>query len=267
LKAIKAATGVTSRCFRPPQGDIDDRVRAIAWQMGLRNIMWDADTQDWALPAPGGGTASPKVVDDKFQAWIDDYKSGIDRSGRIVLEHELNHATVNVSMHWMPKLQEVFNVVSALACNGITKPYWEESFVYPTNNQDSIPSIARKDSTKTIAAEVAGVTTATTVGTTAAATTVATTTVTAATAATAATATTAETTIVTTTKKTTTTKTSATKTTIKSPTPTSGSCIAGSAGKKRADGRKNYCCITSQDCIGTCKKGKCVYLSMLSPIF
>jgi len=44
LKAIKEATGVTSKCWRPPQGDVDDRVRAIAHQMGLRTILWDHDT-------------------------------------------------------------------------------------------------------------------------------------------------------------------------------------------------------------------------------
>lgn len=136
IKAIKEATGVTSKCWRPPQGDVDDRVRSIAWQMGLRTIIWDEDTDDWDMPAPGGGNLSPKVVDAKFQKWIDNYTSGKDKQGHIVLEHELNSATVNMSMHWMPKLQEVFNVVPALACNGITQPYWEEQFVYPTEKVD-----------------------------------------------------------------------------------------------------------------------------------
>lgn len=44
LKAIKEATGITSKCWRPPQGDVDDRVRAIAHQMGLRTVLWDLDT-------------------------------------------------------------------------------------------------------------------------------------------------------------------------------------------------------------------------------
>jgi hypothetical protein len=137
IKAIKEATGVTSKCWRPPQGDVDDRVRSIAWQMGLSTILWDEDTDDWNMPAPGGGNLSPKKVDAKFQNWIDNYTSGKDKHGHIVLEHELNSATVNMSMHWMPKLQEVFNVVPALACNGITQPYWETQFVYPTENVDN----------------------------------------------------------------------------------------------------------------------------------
>ena len=48
-KAIKEAVGITPKCWRPPFGDIDDRVRAIAWQMGMRSILWDRDSNDWAL--------------------------------------------------------------------------------------------------------------------------------------------------------------------------------------------------------------------------
>jgi peptidoglycan/xylan/chitin deacetylase (PgdA/CDA1 family) len=49
LKVIKEATGVTSRCWRPPQGDVDDRIRSIAFQMGMRTVIWDKDTEDWAM--------------------------------------------------------------------------------------------------------------------------------------------------------------------------------------------------------------------------
>ncbi|KAI8387489.1 hypothetical protein BD560DRAFT_363104 [Blakeslea trispora] len=132
LKAVKEATGITPKCWRPPQGDVDDRVRAIAWQMGMRTVLWDEDTDDWNMSgAPNGGTLSPKKVDAKFATWIKNYKTGKDKKGHIVLEHELNHVTVNMSMAWMPKLQETFNVKAALACAGVTQPYWEKSFVYP----------------------------------------------------------------------------------------------------------------------------------------
>jgi peptidoglycan/xylan/chitin deacetylase (PgdA/CDA1 family) len=44
LRAIKEATGVTPKCWRPPFGDVDDRVRAIAWQMGMTTMIWDEDS-------------------------------------------------------------------------------------------------------------------------------------------------------------------------------------------------------------------------------
>ncbi|GAA5799936.1 hypothetical protein HPULCUR_005357 [Helicostylum pulchrum] len=140
LKAIKEATGVTSQCWRPPQGDVDDRVRSIAWQMGMRTVLWDEDTNDWDMPAPGGGNLSPKKVDAYFQNLINKEKAGKYKTGHIVLEHELNSATVNMSMFWMPKIQQVFNVVPALSCNGITQPYWEKKFVYPTDNSGNVPT-------------------------------------------------------------------------------------------------------------------------------
>lgn len=37
---IKRILGVTPNTFRPPYGDIDDRVRAVARVMGLTPIMW-----------------------------------------------------------------------------------------------------------------------------------------------------------------------------------------------------------------------------------
>ncbi|CAO3610944.1 unnamed protein product [Mucor hiemalis] len=275
LKAIKKATGVTSKCFRPPQGDVDDRVRAIAWQMGMRNILWDADTNDWAMPAPGGGNLSPKKVDAYFQSLIDNYKSGADKAGHIVLEHELNSATVNMSMHWLPKIQNVFNVIPALACNGVTKPYWEQNFEYPLSNGKP------------------PVTTATTKTTTATAT-VSTTTATATATPGACTPgssglgngdgyngacckdqsdclddcikgkcngpinTALPTTTKTTTAKTTTGKTTTTKTTTATSKPTTpAKCTGSSSGKGNGDGITGACCKTSDDCQETCRKGVC----------
>lgn len=121
LKVIKEATGVTVKCWRPPQGDVDDRVRAIAWQMGMRTILWNRDTQDWDMPAPGGGNLTPSKVDAKFEKWIKEDKNGTE--GILVLEHELNHATVQMSEKWMPKLKENFHVASAMSCNDILQPY------------------------------------------------------------------------------------------------------------------------------------------------
>lgn len=141
LRAIKEAAGITPRCWRPPYGDVDDRVRAIAWQMGMRTIIWDEDTNDWNMPGDGGGNLPPATVDGYFQGWIDSYKNGTDnKQGHIVLEHELNNATVSMAEKWLPQLQETFNVVPVHECMNISNPYWEENFVYPTENNSSSAS-------------------------------------------------------------------------------------------------------------------------------
>lgn len=44
-KAIKELTGVTPRCWRPPYGDVDNRVRYIAEKLDLATIVY-------VVPAP-----------------------------------------------------------------------------------------------------------------------------------------------------------------------------------------------------------------------
>ena len=48
--AIQRAIGVSPTLFRPPYGATNARVRAIAAQLGLSQIMWTIDTHDWQQP-------------------------------------------------------------------------------------------------------------------------------------------------------------------------------------------------------------------------
>lgn len=47
MQAVRAAVGVTPTCWRPPYGDVDDRIRSIAKALGLRTILWAYDSDDW----------------------------------------------------------------------------------------------------------------------------------------------------------------------------------------------------------------------------
>lgn len=123
------------KCWRPPYGDVDDRVRAIAWQMGMATVLWDEDTNDWNMPGSGGGNLPPATVDGYFEGWIAARKNGSDNAtGHIVLQHELNNATVSMAEKWLPQVQEAFNVVPWNQCFDLAQPYWETNFVYPTGN-------------------------------------------------------------------------------------------------------------------------------------
>lgn len=132
---------------RPPYGDVDDRVRAIAWQMGMRTVLWDQDTEDWSMPGPGGGSTPPATIDGYFENWINTRKNGTDnQNGHVILQHELNAATVNMAEKWLPKIKETFNVVPVHQCMNISQPYWEENFVYPTE-QDPQPTKTSNNAT------------------------------------------------------------------------------------------------------------------------
>ncbi len=45
-KLIHAVLGVTVTCWRPPYGDVDDRIRWIAHALGLATVIWDNDTDE-----------------------------------------------------------------------------------------------------------------------------------------------------------------------------------------------------------------------------
>lgn len=76
-QVIKDVIGVTPNTFRPPYGDIDDRVRAIAAQMGLTPIIWTStvvnntrtnfDTVSFVLPRSLSWRAVPHCA--PRQAW------------------------------------------------------------------------------------------------------------------------------------------------------------------------------------------------------
>jgi len=134
LLMIKQVLGITPRCWRPPYGDVDDRVRAIAWQMGMRTIMWDLDTNDWNIPgdqAPGG-TITYATANDTVAGWMEQREKGNDTTtGHICLEHELSNSTIALAEFWLPTIQKNYQTMPATACNNIAQPYWESAFVYP----------------------------------------------------------------------------------------------------------------------------------------
>ncbi|KAF9279519.1 hypothetical protein BGZ68_007869 [Mortierella alpina] len=143
LKIIKEVLGITPKCWRPPYGDIDDRVRAIAWQMGMRAFVWDRDTNDWQINGdaapPGADSITFEQANSSVAGWIDNRAKGNDtKQGHIVLEHELSNATIKLTEFWLPTIQKEYTTMPATACNNIAQPYWEENFVYPIQGKTPV---------------------------------------------------------------------------------------------------------------------------------
>jgi chitin deacetylase len=89
--------GRLPRFWRPPTGDADNRVRAIAKEIfGLQTIMWNQDTEDWSISQ--GGT-TPEIIASSLTKWIQGPKS----PGLIILEHELTDTTVQLFMDAVPQ--------------------------------------------------------------------------------------------------------------------------------------------------------------------
>ena len=130
IKAIKAVVGVTPMYWRPPFGDVDDRVRAIATALGLQTVIWTDDTSDYLIQPQG---PSPTASINKNYASIiaSATSPALETGGIIVLSHEINGDTIQEAMMEYPRISKAFKyVVPVEVCHNITKPY-QESITYP----------------------------------------------------------------------------------------------------------------------------------------
>ena len=48
--SIVEVTGRATELFRPPFGDTDATVERVAAALGMRQVLWDVDTEDWQEP-------------------------------------------------------------------------------------------------------------------------------------------------------------------------------------------------------------------------
>ncbi|KAI0268179.1 hypothetical protein BC834DRAFT_821301 [Gloeopeniophorella convolvens] len=111
--------GRVPRYWRPPYGDTDIRVSAIAKEvLGLTTVIWNQDTEDWSVGQPGGATAAS--VNTNIQKWLTGPKS----PGLIMLEHELSNFTVQAFIANFPLIAaNNWKPVSVAQLDGTNTPY------------------------------------------------------------------------------------------------------------------------------------------------
>ncbi|KIJ50832.1 carbohydrate esterase family 4 protein [Sphaerobolus stellatus SS14] len=122
-KIIKDTIGVTPAYWRPPYGDVDDRIRAIAFAMGLETIIWTRnpstldqfDTNDWRIPA--GQVTGPQAFQ-QFENILTN--ASLLNTGFIVLEHDLYQQTVDLAVGYtLPTAlnhNPKFNIIPVIDC-------------------------------------------------------------------------------------------------------------------------------------------------------
>ncbi|KAK1231274.1 hypothetical protein PQX77_005614 [Marasmius sp. AFHP31] len=132
MQAIKTVVGVTPTCWRPPFGDVDDRIRAIANGLGLKNILWRYDTFDWQVGP--SSTTKPETIDANYQAFINAAKNGtFDREGGIILTHEASNFTMSEAIKFYPTLKAAFkHIVPVGVAMNWTRPYLEQEYLLPS---------------------------------------------------------------------------------------------------------------------------------------
>ncbi|KAJ7244331.1 carbohydrate esterase family 4 protein [Mycena rebaudengoi] len=142
MQAIKLVTGFTPTCWRPPFGDVDDRIRYIAAQLGLETILWKYDSNDWRAGTAPNITAV--TVYANYDVLIASVSAGaFDTEGAIMLTHELNNFTMQAAMDYYDRLADAFDCIVPIAvAQNKTQPYTESNYKMPsfaeyTTNKDS----------------------------------------------------------------------------------------------------------------------------------
>lgn len=134
-KLIKTVLGITPRIWRPPYGDMDDRIRFIAASLNLATVVWEYDTFDWQIASPANPQGLPTAsVVSNYNSIIQDEQQGLFAThGTIVLTHELNNGTMSLAQAELPLIAANFkHIMPVSSCLNITQPYDEESWTYAT---------------------------------------------------------------------------------------------------------------------------------------
>ena len=98
--AIANAGGGTPKLFRPPYGDTNSTVKAVEAKYGLREIIWDIDSQDWN----GASVAQIVAANSRLT------------NGQIILMHEWPANTLTA----IPQIAQV--LASHNLCSGMISP-------------------------------------------------------------------------------------------------------------------------------------------------
>lgn len=92
--------GRVPRYWRPPYGDADNRVRAVAKEIfGLTTVVWNNDSEDWTMAS--NGTTLP-AIQQQFTNWL----NGPRTPGLIVLEHEITADDVTAFINMYPLIAQ-----------------------------------------------------------------------------------------------------------------------------------------------------------------
>ncbi|GAA5972186.1 hypothetical protein JCM11641_002533 [Rhodosporidiobolus odoratus] len=158
-EVIKTVTGVSPTTWRPPYGDIDDRVRYIALKLGMSAYQWTVDgtlafdTQDGEVEDPSFGVTAETVV-----ANVRNFYSAAESrdAGFVVLAHDLYASSVDLAVNqWLPlalNYTPKMTVEPVITCQkeDLTQAY-VETWVESADKDDNSAAESRDDEAVVIA--------------------------------------------------------------------------------------------------------------------
>ncbi|WP_229796391.1 polysaccharide deacetylase family protein, partial [Saccharothrix coeruleofusca] len=116
-QALQQATGETPKLFRPPYGETNSTLKSIEAQLGLTEVLWNVDSQDW------NGASTAQIV----QA------ASTLQSGGVILMHDGYQTTLNA----IPQIAA--NLKSRGLCAGMISPSTGRA-VAPSDSPTTTPT-------------------------------------------------------------------------------------------------------------------------------
>ncbi|GAA2184580.1 polysaccharide deacetylase family protein [Micromonospora lupini] len=98
--AIQSATGSRPQLFRPPYGETNSTLQSVASSLGMRQVIWDVDSQDW------NGASVSQIVSNASRL----------QAGQVILMHDGIQNTRDAIG------QIVANLTSRNLCPGMISP-------------------------------------------------------------------------------------------------------------------------------------------------
>ncbi|KAJ1547489.1 hypothetical protein HK096_002674 [Nowakowskiella sp. JEL0078] len=108
--------GKVSGFLRPPYGDVDDRVRAIANALGYRIVLWDQDSTDSDQPNTSSDSAAN--VQNIIRSWFSSKNSFVS------LEHDISTFTTSIAIKSLKEIQAkgsafALKIMPIATCNNL----------------------------------------------------------------------------------------------------------------------------------------------------
>ncbi|KDN48117.1 hypothetical protein RSAG8_03133, partial [Rhizoctonia solani AG-8 WAC10335] len=145
MQAISDLTGGrVPRFWRPPYGDSDNRVRAIAKLLGLTTVIWNGDTNDWAItqnPPTQSVSGATSVLKKAY--------SGPKSPGLCILEHELSTQSVQIFINNFPLIAQNGWTPKSIA-EALDAPFYQNS----ADNASPVTTVSVGQPVPTLAASV-----------------------------------------------------------------------------------------------------------------
>ncbi|KAI8905415.1 hypothetical protein EDD86DRAFT_229137 [Gorgonomyces haynaldii] len=130
--------GKIPRFFRPPYGDIDDRVRAIAQALGYQAVLWTS-----VPPRDSGDTAQPDQSIQSVNNVVGNVTAWFSQSGPgfISLQHDINNFTSRIDLLTLANFatsQSPLKPMPIGTC--INQPFYREAGSNPQTTLASVPT-------------------------------------------------------------------------------------------------------------------------------